>query len=107
MTRAPDRPSELIEGVRAGDRRSLARAITLAESTRPDHRDIADEILEALLPSTGGATRVGISGPPGVGKSTFIEAFGVHVIDEGHQLAVLAVDPSSRRSGSARSRQFP
>ena len=101
MTRAPDRPSELIEGIRAGDRRSLARAITLAESTRADHRDLADEILEALLPSTGGATRVGISGPPGVGKSTFIEAFGVHVIGEGHRLAVLAVDPSSRRSGGS------
>ncbi len=101
MTRQPDRPSELIEGVRAGDRRSLARAITLAESTRADHRDLADEILEALLPTTGGATRVGVSGPPGVGKSTFIESFGLHVIDEGHRLAVLAVDPSSRRSGGS------
>jgi LAO/AO transport system kinase len=101
VTRSGDRPSELIEGIRAGDRRSLARAITLAESTRADHRELADEILEALLPSTGGATRVGISGPPGVGKSTFIEAFGIHVIDEGHRLAVLAVDPSSRRSGGS------
>lgn len=101
MTRAPDRADVLVEGVRAGDRRSLARAITLAESTRADHRELADEILEALLPLTGGATRVGISGPPGVGKSTFIETFGVHVIDEDHRLAVLAVDPSSRRSGGS------
>ena len=101
MTRTLDRPDELVAGVRAGDRRSLARAITMAESTRADHREVADEVLEALLPSTGRATRVGVSGPPGVGKSTFIEAFGVHVIDEGHQLAVLAVDPSSRRSGGS------
>jgi LAO/AO transport system kinase len=101
VTRTLDRPDELVAGVRAGDRRSLARAITMAESTRADHREVADEVLEALLPSTGRATRVGVSGPPGVGKSTFIEAFGVHVIDEGHQLAVLAVDPSSRRSGGS------
>jgi len=101
VSRRPDRPSELIEGVRAGDRRSLARSITLAESTRADHRELADEILETLLPHTGGSTRVGVSGPPGVGKSTFIEAFGIHVIDEGHRLAVLAVDPSSRRSGGS------
>ena len=101
MSRAPDRADLLVEGIRAGDRRSLARAITLAESTRHDHRELADEILEALLPATGGATRIGVSGPPGVGKSTFIEAFGVHVLDQGHRLAVLAVDPSSRRSGGS------
>jgi LAO/AO transport system kinase len=101
VTRAPDSADALVAGVRAGDRRSLARAITLAESTRADHRHLADEILEALLPFTGGATRVGVSGPPGVGKSTFIEAFGVHVIEQGHRLAVLAVDPSSRRSGGS------
>lgn len=91
----------LIEGIRAGDRRSLARAITLSESTRDDHRRVAETILEAVLPGTGAAIRVGISGPPGVGKSTFIEAFGTHVIDRGHRLAVLAVDPSSRRSGGS------
>ena len=101
MTRAPDRADHLVDGIRTGDRRSLARAITLAESTRADHREIADEVLEAVLPATGGATRVGISGPPGVGKSTFIEVFGLHVLDEGHRLAVLAVDPSSRRSGGS------
>ncbi|HEY6533238.1 MAG TPA: methylmalonyl Co-A mutase-associated GTPase MeaB [Acidimicrobiales bacterium] len=101
MTRPADSPSELIEGISSGDRRSLARAITLAESTRADHREIAEEVLERLLPRSGGATRIGVSGPPGVGKSTFIEAFGTHVIDEGHQLAVLAVDPSSRRTGGS------
>jgi LAO/AO transport system kinase len=101
VTRAPDRADLLVEGIRSGQRRALARAITLAESTRADHREVADEVLEAVLPDTGRATRIGISGPPGVGKSTFIEAFGVHVIDRGHQLAVLAVDPSSRRSGGS------
>lgn len=101
MTRTVDTAPALIEGIRAGDRRSLARAITLAESTRADHRALADEVLEALLEHTGRATRIGISGPPGVGKSTFIEAFGLHVIEQGHRLAVLAVDPSSRRTGGS------
>jgi LAO/AO transport system kinase len=101
VTREVDSAPALIEGIRAGDRRSLARAITLAESTRSDHRVLADEVLEALLPHTGASTRIGISGPPGVGKSTFIEAFGLHVIEQGHRLAVLAVDPSSRRTGGS------
>lgn len=101
MSRALDRAADLVDGIIAGDRRSLARAITIAESTRSDHRALAEEVLEALLPRTGASVRVGISGPPGVGKSTFIEAFGTHVIDEGHRLAVLAVDPSSRRSGGS------
>lgn len=101
MTESVDDAASLIEGIRAGDRRSLARAITFAESTRPEHRVIADAILEAVLPSTGNAIRLGISGPPGVGKSTFIEAFGTHIIDQNHRLAVLAVDPSSRRSGGS------
>jgi LAO/AO transport system kinase len=79
----------------------LARAITFAESTRAEHRVIADAVLEAVLPATGNAVRIGISGPPGVGKSTFIEVFGKHIIDQGHQLAVLAVDPSSRRTGGS------
>jgi LAO/AO transport system kinase len=91
----------LIEGIRSGDRRSLARAITFAESTRPEHRVIADAVLEAVLPSTGNAVRVGISGPPGVGKSTFIEAIGNHIISQGLRLAVLAVDPSSRLTGGS------
>ena len=101
MTEAAEDAASLIEGIRSGDRRSLARAITFAESTRAEHRVIADAVLEAILPSTGNAVRIGISGPPGVGKSTFIEAFGKHIINQGHQLAVLAVDPSSRRTGGS------
>jgi LAO/AO transport system kinase len=93
--------SDFADAVRGGDRRSLARAITLAESTRPDHREEAVALLDELLPSTGGAIRVGISGAPGAGKSTFIEALGLHLVDHGHRLAVLAVDPSSRRSGGS------
>lgn len=84
-----------------GDRRALGRAITLVESTRAADRSKAEELLTSLLPRTGGAMRVGISGAPGVGKSTFIEALGAHVIGEGHRLAVLAVDPSSQRSGGS------
>jgi LAO/AO transport system kinase len=92
---------ELVEGVRSGDRRALARAITLVESTRDDHAEQAAEVLAAVLPGTGGAVRVGISGPPGVGKSTFIEALGAHLTGAGTDLAVLAVDPSSARSGGS------
>ncbi len=94
-------PEALAERLRAGDRRALARAITLVESTRADHRAAAERLLAALLPHTGGAVRLGISGVPGVGKSTFIEAFGLRVIAEGHRVAVLAVDPTSSRSGGA------
>jgi len=101
VTKPAENAASLIEGIRAGDRRSLARAITFAESTRAEHRVIADAVLEAVLPATGNAVRIGISGPPGVGKSTFIEAFGKHIINHGHQLAVLAVDPSSRRTGGS------
>jgi LAO/AO transport system kinase len=93
--------AELARAVREGDRRALARAITLVESTRPDHRDDAVALLEEILPATGAATRVGISGAPGAGKSTFIEALGVHLVDAGHRVAVLAVDPSSARSGGS------
>lgn len=91
----------LSHGVLAGDRRSLARAITLIESTRPDHRASAEALLHELLPHTGRSVRVGITGVPGAGKSTFIEAFGLHVVAAGHRLAVLAVDPSSPRSGGS------
>jgi LAO/AO transport system kinase len=94
-------PSHLSNRVLAGDRRAMARAITLVESTRPDHRAEAEALLDALLPSTGKALRIGISGAPGVGKSTFIEAFGLHLIKEGKRPAVLAVDPSSRLSGGS------
>jgi LAO/AO transport system kinase len=93
--------NELIRELQRGDRRALARAITLIESTRPDHRDEAEKLVEALLPRGGGAIRIGISGPPGAGKSTFIERFGLAGIDRGHRIAVLAVDPASKRGGGA------
>jgi len=85
----------------AGQRRALAKAITLVESTRADHQARAQQVLNALLPHTGRAIRVGISGVPGAGKSTFIEALGNWLIDQGHRLAVLAVDPSSSVSGGS------
>ena len=93
--------NDLADLVRAGDRRALARAITLVESTRPDHRSDADALIEAVLPDTGDAVRIGITGPPGVGKSTFIEAFGTALTADGRKVAVLAVDPSSSRSGGS------
>jgi LAO/AO transport system kinase len=82
-------------------RRAVAKAITLLESTRADHRVRAEELLSALLPATGRALRLGLSGVPGVGKSTFIEALGLYLVERGHRLAVLAVDPSSRLSGGS------
>lgn len=91
----------LVDGVLAGDRRSLSRAITLVESTRADHRSAAADLLDGILDATGAAVRIGISGPPGVGKSTFIEAIGTHVTEAGRRLAVLAVDPSSSRTGGS------
>lgn len=91
----------LAAGVRSGDRRALAKAITLVESTRADHQKAAQRLLELLLPDTGKAARIGISGVPGVGKSTFIEAFGLHLIGQGKRVAILAVDPSSARSGGS------
>ena len=92
---------DLAAGVLAGDRRALARAITLVESSRPDHRARAETLLEAVLPAEGEAVRLGISGAPGVGKSTFIEALGTSLTKAGRQVAVLAVDPSSLRSGGS------
>ena len=89
------------EAILAGDRRALAKAITLVESQLPADRDAAQALLTSLLPHTGRSIRVGITGVPGVGKSTFIEAFGQHVIDQGHRLAVLAVDPSSPVAGGS------
>jgi LAO/AO transport system kinase len=82
-------------------RRAIAKAITLLESTRADHRALADELLGAVLPHSGGALRIGISGVPGVGKSTFIEALGLYLIAQSHRVAVLAVDPSSSLSGGS------
>ena len=90
-----------LEGVRAGDRAVLARAITLIESTNPAHHELAEELLQRLLPFTGGAHRVGITGVPGVGKSTLIDQLGVNLAEAGHRIAVLAVDPTSGRSGGS------
>ncbi len=90
-----------IDGVLAGERAAVARAITLVESTRPDHRAQAQELLVALAPHAGGARRVGVTGVPGVGKSTFIDAVGGMLIDDGHRVAVLAIDPSSTRTGGS------
>jgi LAO/AO transport system kinase len=101
MTRKQDPIDALAAAVRAGDRRALARAITRVESTKAEHQDEAQALLASLLPATGKATRIGISGSPGVGKSTFIEALGLHLIKQGHRVAVLAVDPSSPRSGGS------
>ncbi len=95
-------PGALAEAVRRGDRRALARAITLVESSRPDHRVQAEALIERLAAAPAAdSLRLGISGVPGVGKSTFIEAFGRHVLSLGHRVAVLAVDPSSPLSGGA------
>ena len=92
---------DLATAVRAGDRRALARAITLVESTRADHRAEAHQLVDSLLPHTGSAMRIGLSGVPGSGKSTLIEALGLHAVAQGHSVAVLAVDPSSTRSGGS------
>jgi LAO/AO transport system kinase len=91
----------LADGVMAGDRRSLGRAITVIESMRPEHQIQAGELLSLLLPHSGKAIRLGITGPPGAGKSTFIEAFGLHLVAAGKRVAVLAIDPSSVRSGGS------
>jgi LAO/AO transport system kinase len=91
----------LAEAIRAGDRAALARAITLVESTRTDHRGQSQELLLALMPDAGRAMHIGITGVPGVGKSTTIEALGMYLIGLGHRVAVLAVDPSSTRTGGS------
>ncbi|MBR1222657.1 methylmalonyl Co-A mutase-associated GTPase MeaB [Bradyrhizobium sp. U87765 SZCCT0131] len=89
------------DDVRGGHRAALARAITLIESRRTDHQTLARDLLQALLPATGNAIRVGITGSPGVGKSTTIDALGMELIGRGHKVAVLAVDPSSARTGGS------
>lgn len=91
----------LLAGLRSGDRRALAKAITLIESTREDHRERAETLLAQALPYTGASLRLGISGVPGVGKSTFIEALGLMLVAQGHRVAVLAIDPSSRIRGGS------
>lgn len=90
-----------VKGVLDGKRAIIARAITLVESTRPQHRALAQELLTGLLPHSGRARRIGVSGVPGVGKSTFIDAFGTLLTSLGHRVAVLAVDPSSSRTGGS------
>ena len=95
----PSTPSA--EAILTGDRRALAKAITLVESQRPQDAETAQRLLKRVLPHTGNSIRIGITGVPGVGKSTFIEAFGQHVIEQGHRLAVLAVDPSSPVAGGS------
>ena len=96
-----DSIDKLAAAVRGGDRSALPRAITLVESTRADHRDRAQQLLLQLMPAAGNALHVGITGVPGVGKSTTIEALGMHLIGRGHRVAVLAVDPSSTRTGGS------
>src|SRR5215211_3913643 len=100
MAPAPD-IAALARRVRDGDRASLARAITLIESKRADHRKQAHALVQELLPLTGSAIRVGITGAPGVGKSTSIDALGTYLTGKGHKVAVLAVDPSSTRTGGS------
>ncbi|MGA9103291.1 methylmalonyl Co-A mutase-associated GTPase MeaB [Aeromicrobium sp.] len=97
----PSGDTALAQDVLAGRRAAISRAITLVESSRRDHRSDARELLEVLTPKAGGAVRVGISGVPGVGKSTFIEALGSWLVSEGHKVGVLAVDPSSIRTGGS------
>src|SRR5689334_12436321 len=94
-------PSDLVRGIRAGDRATLARAITLIESKRADHRKTAHHLVQELLPQTGKAVRLGITGAPGSGKSTTIDALGTYLTGKGHKVAVLAVDPSSTRTGGS------
>jgi GTPase len=94
-------PSDLVRGIRAGERATLARAITLIESKRADHRRTAHHLVQELLPRTGKAARLGITGAPGVGKSTTIDVLGTYLTGKGHKVAVLAVDPSSTRTGGS------
>src|ERR1700726_5237459 len=93
--------SALAKDLRAGSRAALARAITLIESRRSDHQAAARDLVQQLLPETGKAVRVGITGSPGVGKSTTIDVLGMYLIEQGHKVAVLAGDPSSARTGGS------
>ncbi len=97
----PSQLQKLRQRLLGQERAALAQAITLIESSRPDHREESEQLLQSLLPHSGRAWRIGISGPPGAGKSTFINKFGLEVIKQGHRVAVLAVDPSSQRGSGA------
>ena len=90
--------SDYVEGILKGDITILSRAVTLVESVRPEHQSLAQEVIEKCLPYSGSSVRIGISGVPGAGKSTSIDVFGLHVLEQGGRLAVLAIDPSSERS---------
>src|SRR4029077_7504373 len=94
-------PSDLVRGIRSGDRATLARAITLIERKRGDHRKTAHHMVQALLPLTGRRVRRATTGAPGTGKSTTIDVLGTYLTGKGHKVAVLAVDPSSTRTGGA------
>ncbi len=97
----PPNAQALASAIIAGERAALARGITLVESKRPDHREQARALVQAIMPHTGSAIRVGLTGVPGVGKSTTIDTFGAMLIEQGHKVAVLAVDPSSTRTGGS------
>jgi LAO/AO transport system kinase len=99
-SKVPD-PARLAAGIRAGERAVLARAITLVESRRADHQKAASRLVQDILPASGSAIRVGVTGMPGVGKSTTIDALGMYLVGKGHKIAVLAVDPSSNRTGGS------
>lgn len=94
-------PDTYVQGILSGNRRSIAKTMTLIESSLKDHQQIAFTVMEKILPHTGNSIRLGVTGVPGVGKSTFIENLGVYLADMGHKVAVLAVDPTSRRSGGS------
>jgi len=94
-------PQSYIQGVRSGDRKIIAKTITLIESSLTAHQAVITEVLDGLLPHTGNSVRLGITGVPGAGKSTFIESLGLHLVQQGHRVAILAVDPSSARSGGS------
>ena len=106
MSDGPESPApsaDFLEAIRNGERRELARAITMLESGRVDQSAMGQNILEALIPNTGASVRLGITGPPGVGKSTMIEALGLQLVERGHRVAVLAVDPTSPVTGAVSS----
>ena len=90
--------AEFVEGIVKGDITILSQAVTLVESVKPEHQVVAQEVIEKCLPHSGNSVRIGISGVPGAGKSTSIDVFGLHVLEKGGKLAVLAIDPSSERS---------
>jgi len=101
MSRPTRSAAEEAEAIRGGDRKAMAKAITLLESKRPEKAERGRAILEELVPHTGRSMRLGVTGPPGVGKSTFIESLGIYLLERGHQVAVLAIDPSSPVTGGS------